>query len=101
MRKNNDELPKTRDKLTHPSVNLEERGKGFGVASGFERKYDKDASKIIDREGEPYGPIPHGGYFGAGIGSRPFKRGQASFNEEICWFGLQYGANTSGFEKGS
>lgn len=88
-----------REKTSHPARNLKVRHKGFGVAAGYEKPYRKDASKKTDRQNESYGHLPHAGYYGAGIGLRPFKTGQAGFREEIDWYGSQYGEMTSGYSK--
>jgi hypothetical protein len=83
----------------HPSRNLTARTRGFGIGGGYERPYRKERSKPADSDKELYGPIPHSGYYGSGTGARPFKRGQASFNEEMDWYRSQYGESTSGYGK--
>ena len=82
----------------HPSRNLSARAKGFGIGGGYERPYRKEKSKPSDAS-EMYGPLPPGGYYGTGIGARPFERGQAGFSEEIAWYRNQYGEATSGYQK--
>ncbi|HYP28632.1 MAG TPA: hypothetical protein VE262_18115 [Blastocatellia bacterium] len=82
----------------HPSRRLELRAKGYGIGGGYERPYRKDKSKPADDRRELYGPLPHSGYYGVGSSQRPFKLGQASFNEEIDWYRKQYGEKTSGYE---
>src|ERR1044072_2649655 len=86
----------TKDRINHPSRNLDARSQGFGVAAGYEKPFKKDEARTVDRINDLYGPIPHAGYFGAGIGLRPFKNGQASFSDEMDWYKKQYGENTSG-----
>jgi hypothetical protein len=88
-----------REKSAHPSKNLKVRGKGYGVAAGYEKPYKRESSPNLDELNECYGPIPHAGYYGTGTGMRPFKPGQASFNEELIWYGPQYGESTSGYEE--
>jgi hypothetical protein len=82
----------------HPSRNLSARAKGFGIGGGYERPYRKVKAKPADAS-EMYGPLPPGGYYGTGIGARPFERGQAGFSEEIAWYRTQYGEATSGYPK--
>jgi hypothetical protein len=89
----------TKDRINHPSRNLDVRSGGFGVAAGYERPFKKEEARTIDREDDLYGPIPHSGYFGAGIGQRPFKSGQAGFSVELDWYKKQYGEKTSGYEE--
>lgn len=91
----------TKDRINHPSRNLDVRSHGFGVAAGYERPFKKEEARTIQREDTLYGPIPHAGYFGAGIGLRPFKNGQASFSNELDWYKKQYGENTSGYKEDS
>jgi hypothetical protein len=91
----------TKDRINHPSRNLDARSQGFGVASGYERPFKKDEERTIEREQDLYGPIPHAGYFGAGIGLRPFKSGQAGFSIELDWYKKQYGEKTSGYDEES
>lgn len=83
----------------HPSRRLELRAKGYGIGGGYERPYRKEKSKPADDRRELYGPMPHSGYYGMGNSERPFKLGQASFNEEIDWYRTQYGEETSGYEE--
>ena len=82
----------------HPSRNLSARAKGFGIGGGYERPYRKEKPKPADTN-EMYGPLPPGGYYGTGVGARPFERGQAGFSEEMAWYRSQYGEATSGYEK--
>ena len=82
----------------HPSKSLESRSKGFGIGGGYERPYRKERPKVADSD-SMYGPLPHAGYYGAGAGPRPFKKGQAGFSNELSWYRLQYGEKTSGYEK--
>jgi hypothetical protein len=89
----------TREKNSHPSKNLRVRSRGYGVAAGYEKPYRKEDSREVEKEIEIYGPIPHSGYYGTGSGLRPFKTGEASFNEEVDWYGSQYGETTSGFDE--
>ena len=86
-----------REKSAHPSKNLIVRRRGFGVAAGFEQPYKKNSLSTRDKQNECYGPMPHAGYYGTGTGLRPFKQGQASFDEELDWYGPQYGESTSGY----
>ena len=88
-----------REKAAHPSKNLKVRSKGYGVAAGYEKPYKKESSPKVDELSECYGPIPHAGYYGTGTGMRPFKAGQASFNEELSWYDSQYGESTSGYNE--
>ena len=83
----------------HPARRLELRAKGYGIGGGYERPYRKDKPKPADDRRELYGPMPHSGYYGTGTSERPFKLGQASFNEELSWYRKQYGEETSGFEE--
>lgn len=83
----------------HPSRRLELRSKGYGIGGGYERPYRREKPKAGDSKTELYGPIPHSGYYGTGTGLRPFKFGQASFNEELAWYQKQYGEETSGFTR--
>ncbi len=83
----------------HPSRRLELRSKGFGIGGGYERPYRKDKAKRGDAKEELYGPMPHSGYYGAGEAARPFKAGQATYQNEISWYEKQYGEHTSGYEK--
>jgi hypothetical protein len=82
----------------HPSRNLESRSRGFGIGGGYERPYRKEKPKTSDNEEGLYGPLPHAGYYGSGTGSRPFKRGQAGFADELSWYSSQYGEITSGYD---
>ncbi|GEM_PF-3490847 len=84
--------------LKHPSRNLEVRSHGFGVAAGYERNYHKE-DKPLEREKDIYGPIPHGGYYGAGIGLQPFKKKEATFSDELAWYKTQYGEKTTQYEE--
>jgi hypothetical protein len=86
-------------RLRHPSRNLTARAKGFGIGGGYERPYRKEKAKPADAPGEMYGPLPPGGYYGTGVGARPFERGQAGFDDELSWYRSQYGEKTSGYEK--
>lgn len=80
---------------THPSRSLEPRAKGYGIGGGYERPYRKPLRHANQRS-ESYGPVPHSGYYGAGAGDERFERGQAGYNEELLWYGAQYGESTSG-----
>jgi hypothetical protein len=82
----------------HPSKNLESRSRGFGIGGGYERPYRKEKPKTSENEEGLYGPLPHAGYYGSGAGSRPFKKGQAGFADELSWYGSQYGERTSGYD---
>jgi hypothetical protein len=77
--------------MDHPSKDLKARQNGFGVAAGIEKLYMKD--RLYDEYcvGELYGSIPHSGYYGVGLGVRPFSREQAGYLEEISWYASQYG----------
>jgi hypothetical protein len=83
----------------HPSRNLSARAKGYGIGGGYERPYRKEKPKPADPDREMYGPLPPGGYYGSGSGSRPFVRGEAGFVDEMAWYRSQYGESTSGYEK--
>ncbi|HJQ69334.1 MAG TPA: hypothetical protein VKA70_10190 [Blastocatellia bacterium] len=83
----------------HPSRRLELRSRGYGIGGGYERPYRKEKAKKSDAAEELYGPLPHSGYYGAGEAARPFKTGQATFQNELSWYKKQYGESTSGFEK--
>jgi hypothetical protein len=79
----------------HPSRNLEPRARGYGIGGGYERPYCKRPSPV-SRESGSYGPLPHSGYYGAGGASERFERGSAGYNQELHWYGPQYGEKTSG-----
>jgi len=79
----------------HPAVNLESRARGFGIGGGYERPYRKSAAKPQQSSEESYGPLPPSGYYGTGLASRPFKPGQATFDNEMGWYRSQYGETTS------
>ena len=83
----------------HPSRNLNARSDGFGIGGGYERPYREEKRKTADEGKELYGPLPHSGYYGTGVGRRPFNRGQASFSDELCWYQVQYGKKTSGYDR--
>jgi hypothetical protein len=85
--------------LRHPSRNLSARAKGFGIGGGYERPYRKEKLKPADASSEMYGPLPPGGYYGAGTAARPFERGEAGFDDELAWYRAQYGETTSGYVK--
>lgn len=83
----------------HPSRSLTSRAQGYGIAAGYERPYrKKTAEPLARRQKDEYGPIPDSGYYGSGDSARPFKRGQAGYNEELLWYPSQYGEVTSGYE---
>jgi hypothetical protein len=73
----------------HPSKSLGIRGKGFGIASGFEKLYVKSNDEEV-KNNDIFSAIPHSGYFGSGIGLRPFKRLEATFGNELDWYEKQY-----------
>jgi hypothetical protein len=79
----------------HPSRSLKTRSRGYGIGGGYERPYRRQP-KPADEPLESYGPLPHSGYYGAGVGSEPFKRGQAGYNKELSLYSSQYGEKTSG-----
>jgi hypothetical protein len=83
----------------HPSRNLKARRQGFGIGGGYERPYRKERMNQADSEKELYGPLPHSGYYGTGIGARPFKRGQAGYSDELSWYESQYGVKTTDYKK--
>jgi hypothetical protein len=85
----------------HPSRSLAARSRGFGVAAGYEEPRQRKKGLVRDAGGtaETYGPLPHAGYYGSGLGTRPFQRGQAGFSDELSWYQSQYGEKTSGFSK--
>jgi len=78
----------------HPSRNLGSRAKGYGVAAGYEKPL---AQRKAGRESahDIYGPLPHAGYYGSGLDSRGFERGQAGFSDELPWYHAQYGRTSS------
>ena len=78
----------------HPSRNLGPRSRGYGIGGGYERPYRKPLDSAEDVT-QSYGPLPHSGYYGAGKTSKRFKHGQAGYNEELRWYGPQYGLNSS------
>lgn len=78
----------------HPSRSLERRARGYGIGGGYERPYRKRPA-TEDEPAEAYGPLPHSGYYGSGAGSERFRRGQAGYNQELSWYGPQYGEKTS------
>lgn len=80
----------------HPSRSLESRARGFGIAAGYERPYRQQTAKIGKGRKGMYGTLPHAGYYGVGIGARPFCKGQAGFSDELAWYRAQYGEATSG-----
>lgn len=81
----------------HPSRSLDPRTRGYGIGGGYERPYRKSLQSPTARES--YGPVPHSGYYGAVSEAGRFRQGQAGFNDELSWYGPQYGENTSGREK--
>jgi len=83
----------------HPSRSLASRARGFGIAAGYERPYRKQAEKLGKGRKGMYGTLPHAGYYGVGIGTRPFCKGQAGFSDELAWYHAQYGEATSGSAK--
>jgi hypothetical protein len=82
----------------HPSRSLDPRTRGYGIGGGYERPYRKSLQTPTARH-DSYGPLPHSGYYGAGSDAGRFRHGQAGFNEELSWYGPQYGENTSGRDK--
>ena len=83
----------------HPSRDLSTRANGYGIGGGYEKPY-RQRPRPRDDQGESYGPVPHSRYYGAGAGTERFERGQAGFNNELSWYGAQYGESTSGRTKG-
>jgi hypothetical protein len=83
----------------HPSRTLEMRSGGYGIAAGYEKPYKRARREQNSGKDESYGPIPHSGYYGAGEALRPFKFGEAGFDEELEWYRNQYGKETSGYRK--
>jgi hypothetical protein len=96
-RTSNSEL--VRNTSGHPSRLLRARKRGYGIGGGYERPYRKERAHTGDSPTLLYGPLPHAGYYGDGTMARPFKRGQASFMNELDWYKTQYGERTSGYEK--
>ncbi|HMG33880.1 MAG TPA: hypothetical protein VKM94_08080 [Blastocatellia bacterium] len=86
------------EQINHPSRNLAARSHGYGVAAGYEKPLNRNRQKAGQKR-EVYGPLPPDGYYGTGIGARPFKRGQAGFSNELEWYHAQYGRNTSGYDE--
>lgn len=80
----------------HPSRSLESRARGFGIAAGYERPYRQKTEKPGKGRKGMYGTLPHAGYYGVGMGARPFCKGQAGFSDELAWYRVQYGEATSG-----
>jgi hypothetical protein len=84
--------------MDHPFKNLKIRQNGFGVAAGHEKPYIKGSINpeinLEIHEMELYSSLPHSGYYGIGLGSRPFRREQASYSEEVSWYRTQYGEST-------
>ena len=80
----------------HPSKDYKVRSEGFGIAAGIEKPYKGTQIEGLVDARELYSPIPHSGYYGVGLGTRPFKEGQASFNDEMDWYKKQYGESTQG-----
>jgi hypothetical protein len=83
---------------SHPSRSLPARARGFGVAAGYEkprRRGKGSPHRGQEQGGEGYGPMPHAGYYGSGIGTGPFQRGQAGFDSELEWYRSQYGEETA------
>ena len=78
----------------HPSRSLEPRARGYGIGGGYERPYRKRPA-TADEPVDVYGPLPHSGYYGSGVASERFRRGQAGYNQELSWYGPQYGETTS------
>ena len=87
--------------MEHPSRNIEVRRNGFGIAAGFEISYDNysDYNLLIESRSDQYVSIPHCGYYGVGLGSRPFKIGEAGFSEELAWYKEQHSGTTASKEK--
>jgi hypothetical protein len=94
----NDEITfrSAKSNMNHPSRVLGLRRRGFGIGGGYERRYQTEQK---EPESDVYGPLPHAGYYGAGTGSRPFKEGEATFNQELSWYRKQYGTQTSGYNE--
>jgi hypothetical protein len=82
-------------KMNHPFKDLEARRNGFGIAAGIEKPYKIGSQNNQEVDEEAYASIPHSGYYGVGLGDRPFKRGQAGFESEINWYKNQFGEVTS------
>lgn len=78
----------------HPSRNLKPRARGYGIGGGYEKPYRKRTA-TTEQNAEVYGPLSHSGYYGSGVGSERFRRGQAGYNQELSWYGPQYGEKTS------
>lgn len=74
----------------HPSKNLENRSKGFGIGGGHERPIQKGIGVVVGA-GNVYGTVPPCGYYGGSEGLMPFKFGQAGFGYELGLYREQYG----------
>jgi hypothetical protein len=88
-----------RENTNHPSRSLPARRRGYGIGGGYEKPRTRGAQKNEQAPPGRYGAIAHGGYYGSGGGSRPFKLGQATFEDEIEWYKAQFGEDSSGFER--
>lgn len=77
--------------MSHPSKDLSIRQNGFGIAAGLEKPYKKEPLSENKPAIEIYGSVPYSGYYGMGLGARPFKKGEASYNDEVAWYKKQYG----------
>lgn len=96
MKEDSAKLETKRYKISgaHPSSSLDARARGYGIGGAYERPYRKpEPSSLL---GESYGPNPHSGYYGAGVGTARFKPGSAGFESELSWFRKQYGEETAG-----
>ncbi|HEY3139180.1 MAG TPA: hypothetical protein VGL29_24385 [Blastocatellia bacterium] len=90
----------SKEQSGHPSRNFAPRARGYGIGGGYERPY-RAPVKPADAVRQSYGPVPHSGYYGAGVGYARFKPGQAGYDAELSWYGPQYGDKTSGKRDGS
>lgn len=82
----------------HPSRSFASRAEGYGIAAGYEKPYRRRSGELPARQKDEYGSIPDSGYYGSGESTRPFKRGEAGYSEELRWYPPQYGEATSGYE---
>lgn len=82
---------------SHLSRNPGLRTRGFGIGGGYERPLRRGKEKASRDKKVQYGPLPHAGYYGTGVGARPFRRGESGFGEEMNWYRGQYGEQSTHF----
>jgi len=79
----------------HPSQNLEDRARGFGIGGGYERPLRRIAG-VGTTVSNVYGTVPPSGYYGGGVGQLPFEFGKANFGHELGLYPDQYGREAIG-----